>query len=100
LGWGACGAQVSGRHAVVEKSGGDFWLKEVACDNGGPTWLNGKKMQPGSKVRIIPGDLIEFGAREVEATTFRVKACHVSVREQLDRKASGEQSSERELAVV
>eukprot|EP00884_Botryococcus_braunii_P011805 jgi/Botrbrau1/20625/Bobra.113_1s0050.1 len=91
---------VSGRHAVVEKSGGDFWVKELGSENGGPTWLNGKKLQPGSRSRIIPGDLIEFGARDVEATTFRVKACHISVREQLDQKGSGGSPSERQLAVV
>lgn len=78
-------------------------MRELASDdnNGAATWLNAKRLQPGAKARLLPGDLLEIGAQGVEAASFRVKACHVSVRQQLAQAASeGKPSEERELAVA
>jgi hypothetical protein len=42
------------------------------------TWLNGKQLQPGHKQRLLPQDMLEFGAHPA-SEVYRVKMQHVSL---------------------
>jgi pSer/pThr/pTyr-binding forkhead associated (FHA) protein len=89
-------AQVSGRHSELEHSGGDFWVRDLGSQAG--TFLNGRRLPANEKARVLPGDLLEFGVRDSTTHTFRVKACHVSVRQQLSQSPREDPQPEAQLA--
>lgn len=79
-------SQVSGRHAEVKGSQGDYFVTDLGSTNG--TWLNGKRLAAQQLTKLRPGDVLQFGGQS-EEMTFKVKMCHVSVEEQLKRYLGG-----------
>lgn len=57
------GRSVSRRHASLTQACGDIFLSDLDSMNG--TWLNGRRLEPGQRVRLSPGDRIEVGQVEL-----------------------------------
>ncbi|KAF6258370.1 zeaxanthin epoxidase precursor [Scenedesmus sp. NREL 46B-D3] len=55
---------------------GDCYLEVLPSSTG--TWVNGKPLQPGHKQRLLPQDMLEFGAHPA-SEVFRVKMQHLSL---------------------
>ncbi len=55
---------VSGRHAEIQVSDGEFTLKDLGSTNG--TFLNGARLAADQPMRITPEDEIRFGERVVK----------------------------------
>lgn len=51
---------VSGRHAVLLRREGAWWLEDFDSTNG--TSLNGSALEPGQPELLRSGDVLEFGA--------------------------------------
>jgi hypothetical protein len=53
-------ATVSGRHAVVLRRDGAWWVEDLASTNG--TFLNGGRVDPEVPALVRSGDVLQFGA--------------------------------------
>ena len=71
-------ASVSEDHARVRIEDRIHYIQD--CEGSHGTWLNGKQLTPGKKVRLHPGDLISFGAARGDGCMYKVKQMHVSQR--------------------
>lgn len=59
------GRSLSRRHAKVLCQGGEYYVREeVGTANG--TFVNGERLQPGTPVKLAPGDKLRFGSVEVQ----------------------------------
>lgn len=69
-----------------------------ACIPPQGTFLNDRRLVPNVPVRLQPGDLIRLGAAK-DSPAFRVKLQHVSMADDVDRSAYG-QETDRPLVGV
>jgi eukaryotic-like serine/threonine-protein kinase len=53
-------ATVSGRHAVVLRRDGVWWVEDLASTNG--TFVNGSPVDPALPALLRSGDVVQFGA--------------------------------------
>jgi hypothetical protein len=58
------GKTASRRHAVIEKQGGRFLLKDQDSVNG--TWVNNQRLDPRQPYTLQDGDIITFGRNGVQ----------------------------------
>uniref|UniRef100_A0A1D1ZXT2 Zeaxanthin epoxidase, chloroplastic n=2 Tax=Auxenochlorella protothecoides TaxID=3075 RepID=A0A1D1ZXT2_AUXPR len=84
------------RHAWVQSHEGDYLVTDLGSGQG--TFLNDRRLVPNVPVRLQPGDLIRLGAAK-DSPAFRVKLQHVSMADDVDRSAYG-QETDRPLVGV
>jgi hypothetical protein len=56
-------ATLSGRHAVVARDDGGWWVEDVGSTNG--TYLNGEQIDPASPAPLRSGDILRCGNVEL-----------------------------------
>ena len=68
----------AGQHARAwrDAASGDYFLEDLSSSSG--TWVNGRHLRSGEKVRLLPGDVLEFGSHP-SPEPFKVKMQHVSL---------------------
>ena len=50
---------VSREHAMIEYCEGQWWLQPA--ESAGPTWVNGRPVEPGQRFPVTDGDRLRFG---------------------------------------
>lgn len=50
---------VSREHAKIEYREGQWWLQPA--ESAGPTWVNGRPVEPGQRLPVTDGDRLRFG---------------------------------------
>lgn len=78
------GGGVSPSHARVARQGQDYYVTDMGSEAG--TYLNGRRLASGASARLLPGDVLRFGAADTAGSagglcrnTFKVKMHHESL---------------------
>jgi adenylate cyclase len=65
--------KVSSRHARITFEKDEYWIEDLGSTNG--TWVDKKKIQPNTKVRLTGGSSILIGNEELRIEAARPPSC-------------------------